>query len=82
MKTLVSSYEFKGNGANIKVYAVEDEEGVLPEDCLSLEITPEGSDPVGVYMRPDEALLIIKCLSEGMFKTIESYEVGILNETS
>lgn len=34
------------------------------------------------YIRPDEAVLIIRLLSEGVFKSVRGYEVGLLREAA
>lgn len=79
---LVSNYTFIENNAKINVYGMGDEKDLPECDVIGLEIIPEGGDKESMFvaMRPDEVLLVIKCLSEGLFKTIKSFEYGLLDE--
>lgn len=77
MRQIVSEYKYQ-NGARATVYAIQDEPDVPDCDCLALEVQSEGSEePTCIYFRPDEGLLLIKLIAEGMNRTISSYEVGV-----
>jgi hypothetical protein len=72
----LTGYTFPENKAEINVYAVSEENGILEEDCLALEFTKPEIEPITIYMRPDEALLVIQLLSQGLNRLVKSYEIS------
>lgn len=78
MKKKIATYKFKNNKKEIAVYYVENEKNYPNCDCISLEFKKNGRLISGVGLRPDEAILIIKLLSEAVFKTVKNYEIELL----
>ena len=82
---VVSEYKYK-NSAHIRVYAVYPP--MNGEDSLLLHLQPATKNkekessivenkPVAFYMRPDEALLIIRLLADAVNRTTKTYEFGL-----
>jgi hypothetical protein len=80
MKLKLCSYTYPENKAQIAVYAVREEEGIIDDDCLSLEFSKPEEETTMIYMRPDEALMIIALLSQGLNKSISEYEISVDKE--
>ncbi len=79
MKTL-SEYKFKNNKSIRVVYrnSKETKKAGLPDcDAFSLEFIINGKR-TGFGIRPDEMVIIINLLSEGLYKGIDGYNIGIL----
>jgi len=73
----ICSHIFKANDREIAVYLTNHD-----DDCIVLEFSGQTRDEAGaeIHMRPDEAMLTVKLLSEALWKSIKGYDIELLEE--
>jgi len=77
MKRSVGHWLYKKNGAKAEIFAVRKLKGVPACDTLLFQLTPAKGEPLGFYLRPDEALLIARLLIDGVNRTTRAYLFGL-----
>lgn len=79
MKKLIGEHVYSKNGARISIFAVHNLPGVPACDTMLLEAQPgkNGGELQAFYLRPDEALLLIRLLADGVNRTTQAYLFGL-----
>lgn len=72
----LSKYLFKKNRAYIQMLRIDPKAHGVPScDVFLLEFKPGKGDKFGVYMRPDEAVLLASLITRGVWEGTKSYQV-------
>lgn len=77
---ILSEYKFHNKKAIRLVYRTKKETkeiGLPICDAFVLEFDA-GGEKTAVGLRPDEMVIIIRVLSDALFKGIENYDIGVL----
>jgi hypothetical protein len=74
MKCL-AEHKFENDKSIAVMFLDQPKEGVPEVDTLAL-VFRDGDKHTGHHMRPDEALIVIRLLSEGLYESVKGYEIG------
>ncbi len=77
----VSNYIFQKNGREIAVFYLNKKQlkkkNLHVYDCIMLQFDAQEGGDKGVYMRPDEALLVAELLTAAVRKSVKAYDMGV-----
>lgn len=83
--TKVSKYLFKKNGREIAVFYLNKRElkkkKIHIHDCIMLQFDSQDGGDKGIYMRPDEALLVAELLISGVNRSVKGYDMGCVKKS-
>jgi len=73
---VVAEYKYN-NGAHIRILAVSPPMNGCDTLLFHLAPDPKNGKPLQFYLRPDEALLIIRLLADAVNRTTKGYAYGL-----
>jgi hypothetical protein len=84
--TKLDNHVFTKNGREISVFYLTKKDckkhNVPAYDCIRLCLTPpdDPKEEAGIYMRPDEAIIIAKLLINSIYRSVRCYSMGVLRK--
>lgn len=73
-QTVVAEYKYKGNGAHIRILAVNPPWNACDSLMFHLKPAKKNGKPLAFYMRHDEAILMAQLLLKAVYDTTTMYE--------